>query len=52
MMDVGQTLATHFMVEFLGFAMVVFKYFCQLDNDICICLSVCFNKHQLEMEVK
>ncbi len=52
MMDAGKTLAAHFMVEFLGFAMVVFKYFCQLVNDICICFNVCFNKHQLKMEVK
>jgi hypothetical protein len=52
MMDACQTLVAHFMVEFLGFAMVVFKYFCQLDNGICICFSVFFIKHRLEMEVK
>jgi hypothetical protein len=52
MMDACQTLEPHFMVKFLGFAMVVFKYFCQLDNGICICFSVCFNKHRLELEVK
>jgi hypothetical protein len=52
MMDASQILASHFIVDFLGLAMVVFKYFCQFDNDICICFSVCFIKHQLEMEVK
>jgi len=52
MMDASQTLAAHFMVEFLSFAMVVFKYFCQFDNGICICFNICFNKHQLKMEIK